>query len=132
MKYMETDGTNIKQKISKKYCCEKCNYVTDRKSNINNHFNSLKHFKAYAGPENKQKHLECKNCYKIYQTCSGLWKHKQKCINENKITSENVYMSETKELKEFMTYLMKENSEMKHMMFEVIKNGINNNTINKD
>jgi hypothetical protein len=133
---MEINGTNIKQKISKKYCCEICNYNTDRKSNIENHFNSAKHLKEQSGTEIKQKlskHYECKICNKIYQTPSGLWKHKQSCINEDKVVSEITDLSETNEvqdLKEIMKYLMKENSEMKHMMMDVIKNGINNNNNN--
>lgn len=35
-------------------------------------------------------------------------------------------MMKLKELKEFMKYLMNENSEMKTMMLEVIKNGTHN------
>ena len=33
----------IKQKTSKYYCCENCDYVTSRKSNLNAHVNSAKH-----------------------------------------------------------------------------------------
>ena len=33
---MELFGNEIKQKLSKKYCCEKCDYNTDRKSNFKN------------------------------------------------------------------------------------------------
>ena len=72
----------------------------------------------------------CEKCNKIYQTHAGLWKHKQKCSStndtDNNDTDNNNH--EIKELKELMKYLMKENSELKTMMFEVIKNGTHNNT----
>jgi len=50
-------------------------------------------------------------------------------VEENKIIENQ--NNEIQELKEFMKYLMKENSEMKHMMMEVIKNGTHN-TINNN
>jgi hypothetical protein len=63
-------------------------------------------------------------CGKEYKHHSSLWSHKKKC-NYNNDTDNN---NEIKELKELMKYLMKENSELKTMMFEVIKNGTHNNT----
>ena len=142
---MEIFGTNIKQKLSNKYCCEKCNYVTDRKSNIDNHFLSLKHQKHAIGNEIKQKLSNikqqikntfcCEKCNKKYQTQAGLWKHNQKCTvlnNENNLSENNdtgtSNNQEIKELKELMKYIMKENSELKSMVFEVIKNGTHNTT----
>jgi hypothetical protein len=140
---MEVFGTDIKQKLSNKYCCEKCNYVTDRKSNIDNHFLSVKHQKHAIGNEIKQNLSNikqqikntfcCEKCNKKYQTQAGLWKHNQKCIvlnNEHNLSENNETNSnnnqEIKELKELMKYLMKENSELKSMVFEVIKNGTHN------
>jgi hypothetical protein len=60
-------------------------------------------------------------------------KHKKKCkIQEYKDIDNDCKISEIQELKEFMSYLMKENSEMKNMMMEVIKNGTHNiNSNNK-
>ena len=78
---MEINGTNIKQKLSNKYCCEKCNYFTDRKSNIDNHLLSAKHKKEINGSNFKQElsnNFCCEKCNKIYQTPGGLWKHKKK------------------------------------------------------
>jgi hypothetical protein len=136
---MEVIGTDIKQKLSNKYCCENCNYFTDRKSNIDNHLLSAKHQKEINGSEIKQKLSNikqqlkftfcCENCDKKYQTQGGLWKHKKKCISTNDTDTDN-NNKEITELKELMKYLMKENSELKTMMFEVIKNGTHNNTNN--
>ena len=49
---------------------------------------------------------------------------------EENVTLEITPTSEVQELKEFMKYLMKENSDMKSIMMEVIKNGSNNNSNN--
>jgi len=92
---MEVFGTNIKQNLSKKYCCKKCGYETDRKSNIDNHLLSAKHLKEVNGTEIKQKlsnSIECEFCNKIYQTSAGLWKHKNKCkkLDEPKIETNNI------------------------------------------
>jgi hypothetical protein len=71
-------------------------------------------------------------CGKNFLTKSGLWKHKKTCkmADNSDSEGENIVISNTneiQELKEFMKYLMKENSDMKSMMMEVIKNGTHNN-----
>jgi hypothetical protein len=77
------------------------------------------------------KTYECLHCSKIFNDRAGLWRHKKKCgacekisINIQEIPKSN----EVDELKEFMKYLMQENSEMKNMMMEVIKNGTISNS----
>jgi hypothetical protein len=70
---------------------------------------------------------EC-NCGKTYKDNSGLWRHKKKCLKEELDSDDNSQSNEIQELKEFMKYLMKENSEMKNMMLEVIKTGTHNTT----
>jgi 5S rRNA maturation endonuclease (ribonuclease M5) len=61
---MELNGNEIKQKLSKKYCCEKCHYNTDRKSNLENHLLSSKHILELNGNEIKQKLSTKHNCEK--------------------------------------------------------------------
>jgi len=135
---MEVIVTNIKQNLSKKYCCENCDYNTDRKSNLDNHFKSAKHKKEINGTKNKQilsNNFVCENCNKIYQTSSGLWKHKQKCIiDNNKEEKEDFEYNITPELiieiiKQNQE-LQKQNNELQKQMFEVIKNGTNNTNNN--
>jgi hypothetical protein len=138
---MATVGNELKQKLSNKYCCEICNYNTDRKSNYDSHLMSAKHKMATNGNEIKQKisnEYTCDICNKVYMDRTGLWKHKTKsvcskynCILKEKEIEKNNNAEEIIDLKEIMKYLMKENSEMKNMMMEVIKNGThNNNSIN--
>ena len=52
---MEINGTNIKQKLSKNFYCELCDYQTSRKSNLDNHNRSAKHLKEINRTNIKQK-----------------------------------------------------------------------------
>jgi hypothetical protein len=141
---MELFGTKIKQILSKKFMCEKCNYNTDRKSNFDNHLHSSKHTMELTGTIFKQglsnNENICDNCNKIYKTSSGLWKHKQKCINIIKEIDEeeNIILKDDSTDKHFDLIMMlikqnaeiiKENSEFKNMVIDVIKNGTTNTSI---
>jgi hypothetical protein len=134
---MEVIGSNIKQKLSNKYCCEKCNYTTERKSNIDNHLLSAKHLREVNGSNIKQKlsnNFCCENCNKIYQTHAGLWKHNQKCntkdnktenaIEKNEVTDKDLIMILINENKELKTLML----EQQNMMMKVIENGTHNTT----
>ena len=128
---MEENGSNIKQNLSNKFVCDICDYYTDRKSNLKNHYNSAKHINLVNGSNIKQNlsnKFVCDICNKSYETHGGLWKHKKKCLQQcSKIENNEDKSDEIQELKEFMKYLMQENSEMKTMMMKVIENGTNNN-----
>ena len=128
-------------KISAKFICEKCDYKCSKQSEYNKHILTNKH-KILHNPtlnptsEISEKIYEC-NCGKIYKHSSTLYTHKKKCASTNDAENNDTDNNDTdnnnheiKELKELMKYLMKENSELKTMMFEVIKNGTHNNTTN--
>ena len=122
----------FKPKLSPKYFCENCDYGTCKKSNIDNHYRSAKHIKSMVvndfKPELSFKFV-CKNCNKKYKDNSGLWRHSKKCETfENSATQEcNSNKSNEPTDKDLIMLLIKENSELKTMMMEVIKNGTNNN-----
>jgi len=128
-------SNKIKQNLSKKYCCEKCDYITNRKSNLDNHNLSAKHIKSMNSNEIKQKlskdHI-CENCNKNYKDYSGLWRHKKKCLakEENLDKIIEVEKSITPELViEIIKQnqeLQKQNNELQKQMLEVIKNGTTN------
>jgi len=132
---MTTFDNEIKQKISKNYCCEICYYNTDRKSNLNNHLLSAKHIKTINNNKNKQllsTTHKCENCEKEYNDRAGLWRHKKKCHfkekiekYENSITPELVI-----EIIKQNNELQKQNNELQKQMLEVIKNGTTNNITN--
>ena len=132
---MATDGNNIKQKISKKYYCENCDYETSRKSNFDAHILSSKHINSTNGNNSKQilsNNFVCENCDKVYKDRTGLWKHKKKCCNEeedneesnNKITPELVMniLHQNKELQQMLIEQHKQNNELQNKVLELAKN----------
>jgi hypothetical protein len=129
---MEIFGNNIKQILSKKFCCKKCDYSTERKSNFDNHIKSNKHKKEINGNIFKQELSNlfiCKDCDKVYQTNAGLWKHKNKNNCCNKTNEQDVIenpLSDNTEKDELIHYLMNESKELKNLILEVLKNGTSN------
>jgi len=129
---MTTFDNEIKQKISKKYSCENCDYNTDRKSNLENHLLSAKHIKTTNNNEIKQKlstKHKCNNCEKEYNDRAGLWRHKKKCFEKE----ENIITESDINDKNLILTLIQQNNELQKQMLEVIKNGsVQNNTINNN
>ena len=129
---MTTFDNKIKQKLSKKYFCENCDYITERKGNLENHFNSAKHIKTTNNNGIKQKlstNHKCEFCEKEYNDRAGLWRHKKKCLNKKEENIKDVNLND----KNLILTLIHQNNELQKQMFEVIKNGTNiNNTINNN
>jgi hypothetical protein len=149
----------ILPKKTPEYNCEKCNFVSCNKKDYTRHIQTKKHISNVfqwesieKTPKNPKKPLtvfECK-CGKTYNDNSGLWRHttKGKCNYKNigatsntetvehTTSTEMISMqditptNEIHELREFMKYLMKENTDMKSMMMEVIKKDTYNNCNN--
>ena len=101
-----------------------------------------------------EKKLVCEICDKKYMSRNGLWKHKKKCTThvtpdttDSTDTPDTTDTTDTTEPKikenvdskllheptdkELIMLLIKENSELKNMMMDVIKNGTHNNSHNK-
>ena len=154
---METVGDKNKLKKSSKIYCNICDYETSKKSNYDAHVLTGKHLKSKFGDTSVtagdtklaillptfEKKMVCEICNKQYMSRNGLWKHKKKCTtpeildtaetHETKIkeNSESKILNEPTD-KELIMLLIKENSELKNMMMDVIKNGThNNNSHNK-
>ena len=128
LSHMEIFGN---QKLSK-LSCEKCQYITNRKSNFDAHLLSAKHVRKCFGnqikqikqnAENAKKEYACDICSKIYKTNSGLWKHKQQC--KIKPFNENIT---TNEILDVIKHLIKDNQQFtKDLINSVVTN--QNNTI---
>jgi hypothetical protein len=129
---------NFTPKNPYKYCCEKCDFNTCNKKDYTRHLTTDKHNKLIntnlKTPENP---FSC-ICGKLYKHSSSLSLHKKKCINKNKknIITKPEAINEVQELKEFIKYLIKENSDFKNIivdtqtqMLKVIENGTSNNSI---
>ena len=135
---MDAFCDNKTSKSAKEFVCNPCDFSCCKKGDWNRHITRAKHIKlTFSNTNDDKKHIyTCDTCNKPYNSRNGLWNHKKKCkalssaeptIEENKVI-ENTN-NEIQEMKEFMKYLMKENTEMKSMMMELIKNnasGINN------
>jgi hypothetical protein len=129
------------QNSCNKYCCEKCNYVTERKSSYDTHLTTRKHKTAILGKQNLQKtctNLICEKCDKTYKDYSGLWRHKKKCISS---TNEKNELDMFELSKEQIFNILKHNNELQQMLIEQNKtimelsknnqiNSNNNNTTN--
>ena len=130
---METSKT---KKHSKSYYCENCYFMTCKKTDFNRHLLTSKHKSNLLATDDNaknEKKYTCEFCEKEYKDRTGLWKHKKLCnktIENHEPVVIHDQSNEIQEMKEFMKYLMQENSEMKNMMMEVIKNGTNNTTTN--
>ena len=134
---METLGNQkVMPNYAFKFHCEKCDYGTSKKSSFVNHNASAKHKNTISGnhldilgnqimPKICSLIYPCSFCYKEFKNRSGLWKHKQKCNNNNNNISEST-IKET-EAKELIQYLMKENSEFKQLMIDQNKHMMEQN-----
>jgi hypothetical protein len=127
--------TNLMPKNADIFYCESCDFKCCKQSNYSTHLMTAKHIKRYnmiqndtkKMPKNAAQQYKC-DCGRIFSYHSGLWRHKKKCKDNNddeeleKLVSEHNGPTD----KELMMMLIKDNSEMKKMMMEVIKNGTHN------
>ena len=115
----------MKKSRNDKYKCETCDFMTYKKTDYNRHLITNKHKSNLLTSDSKYTSFTCEFCKKNYKDRTGLWKHKKICnTSSNSIREQvepHVPINEIQEMKNFMKYLIKENSEMKNMMMEVIK-----------
>ena len=129
-------------KASNNFVCEKCNYITCRKSQYETHLLTSKHKNRTLLNEKlpkTSKQFICNNCTKSYNARNGLWYHQQKCqfiSNTTDSSNNNDFVFD----KEFVISIMKQNAELQNQMMEqhnqmleqqnkmleVIKNGTHN------
>ena len=132
--------TILVPKSSDNFVCESCDYVTSRKSQYDRHLSTPKHKNTTNTTINttnlvpkSSENFICE-CGKEYKHHSSLWNHKKKCDlkyftepNDESVDKDKLILMLIKQNSE----LIKETSEFKNMMMEVIKNGThNNNTTN--
>ena len=117
-------------KSSECFACIFCDYSTSRKSQYNRHILTNKHkiltktdLNSSKGSINTYK-CECGNEYIHRQS---LYNHKKKCTNNNKDNNkDNIIMMLLQQNSE----LIKEQTDVKQLILELVKNGINNTTNN--
>ena len=120
---------NKSSKIPPKFCCELCHYFTCYSKDYKKHELTKKHMEMNGTLKEMKKVLICKICEKEFKTNAGLWKHKQKCNSQP--TNTIITKQDEPSDKEVMCMLIKQNSELikehsdiKEMILEIIKNGL--------
>ena len=123
--------TKKSPKISYKFYCEKCNYRCSRQSEYNKHVLTAKHKSLTNVNKKVSKSLQifaCDICEKQYKSRVGLWKHQQKCSQENIHISVNQETIEESVIKpptmpdmNLFVDLLKQNQEFKELMIEQSK-----------
>jgi hypothetical protein len=91
-----------------------------------------KHKERIGNIQEITKVLICSNCEKEFKTNAGLWKHKKKCNqyqekDTNEPTDKQLIMMLIKENSD----LRKEQTDIKELILEIVKNGTMNNSHNK-
>jgi len=137
-------GDGFPQKIPK-FGCDCCQYSTSSKKDYGKHELTHKHMVLTLANtntsvdnciKNKKKYI-CNICNKNYDSRNGLWKHKKICktppivfdketnntfILDNEPNDKALIMMILKQNQE----IVKQNSEFKNQIMEVVKNGIHN------
>jgi hypothetical protein len=138
--------SNDTKKTSKNiaiFACDLCDFECSKKSDWNRHVTRPKHLKHTEMIQNDTNkniknatldHFVCE-CGNTYKHHSGLWRHKKTCniieLDEENIILKNEPKDDPKDKQfDLIMLLVKENSEFKNMMLEVLKNGITNNNTN--
>jgi hypothetical protein len=121
---------------SLEYICEKCEYITNNKKDFNKHLLTAKHKNETNETNLEQdnpnlspnlKAFDCK-CGNYFNSRTTLWRHKKKCSG----------IKEEPTDKDLIMMLIKENSELKHMVLDVcqkiqpssLTNTVNSHNVN--
>lgn len=126
--------TQKEEKTAKEFKCELCTFSTCKLFDYNRHLSTSKHKiltqKCLENEKNEvnNKKYHC-SCGKKYNYRQSLYVHKKKCLNKK-----DNDLEKPKEQNDLVTFLLKENSELKGMILEVCKNmkTITNNNTNSN
>jgi DNA-binding ferritin-like protein len=135
---MTTIDNEFLAKTSNEFYCQKCDYKTCRRYNFNLHINSIKHKNNENADKNNANLAKtsnthnCINCNKSFNDRAGLWRHKKKCIKTESLaeykkdepTDKQLFMMLLQQNSE----LIKEHSDLKEIILEIVKNGTHNTT----
>ena len=145
---MVQNGTQNSPKLAKKYKCDFCDYMCNKKSDLEKHFSTQKHKFARNGTQMVQngtqnspklaRPYKC-GCGKQYKYKQGLYRHQNNCKYENMDLI--IEKPDSGDLKTMVVQLINDNSEMKNIIMKqqeqigelIPKIGnTTNNTLNKN
>jgi uncharacterized Zn-finger protein len=112
--------SNLVQKGSKIYICEKCNYKTIRKSQYERHLQTKKHNdnKKINCDNIKIRTYECK-CGNVYKHLPNLSRHKKTCNYQETEVNNKVNINETNEkvdYKDIFKQMLNQNKDLKDLL----------------
>ncbi len=120
------------------FYCELCDFKCSKESNYTMHLSTLKHQMATSATEKMPKNAAdclCNVCGKSYKDRTGLWRHKKKCVPQDKTQESSKSAISLECLLQENMEIKKDNLDMKKMMMEMIGkmgNTISNNTTNNN
>ena len=125
------------EKMPTFFYCQNCDFKCSKNSNYKTHLLTAKHQRLTNSCQKMPKNannLEC-ICGKNYKHISSLCKHKKICPNiKHYNTTENTEVPELNTNENLIQHLLKENSDFKNLIMELVKKDFvtnnNNNTIN--
>jgi hypothetical protein len=137
---MTTVDNDFTQKNPNKFYCEICDFKCSYNRDYQRHLQTIKHKnnvsttnlnEIYQNLPKLPKKYICENCDKKYNDRAGLWRHKKKCnVKESEMDNDCDSDSDSDSDKELMKLILKDNSELKKLIIELCKNGVNNNSLN--
>jgi len=121
--------TENSQKSQQIFLCNKCHYMTCKKCDYDKHLLTLKHTNVdilltnvYTKSQKVAKNNHICECGKEYKHRQCLYVHRKKCKFNCKNETQNIHKNSINNNDKLVEYLMKENSELKHMIIDVCKN----------
>ena len=122
--------------------CYNCDVYCNKKNDWERHILTRKHKSNTLVTDFPQpKTFACDTCQKIYKSRKGLWGHNKTCIlNESNIKSEdkdkdkiiNLLIKENSEFKNIVLEIVKSNTELQKQLVDVCKNSNTNTNINSN
>ena len=130
---MKQNETNLSPKVSQKYTCELCDYMSFKFTDYKKHLETDKHKKRdnetfeTEMKQNVSKNLQC-ICGIYFNSRTTLWRHKKKCqIEQSQVINPSNLITT-----ELVMELIKDNKELKNIILEqnntissLVKNGVN-------
>jgi hypothetical protein len=121
------------------YCCEKCDYITSRKSQYDRHLLTSKHKKetlsSFLGYKKGQLHNFICNCGRQYKHRQGLWRHEKICELKKSSESSEDHKShhDIQALTNLVLEVVKQNNDLANKIVDICKtsqtNMVNSNNV---
>jgi hypothetical protein len=115
---------NFTPKNADIFYCNLCDFKCSKKSDWERHISTKKHIRLTNTYTNYADYAES-NIFIC--ECGNKYKHRQSLYNHKKKCNFNSHKSDNND-KELIMMMLKDNSELKHVLLEVVKNGITTNT----